>query len=59
MALEMKNECGRCHTELQDESVAFICVHECTFCPNCTEMMGATCPNCAGELVRRPRRKSQ
>jgi len=57
MALKMKDECERCQTELKTDSVAFICAYECTFCPNCSEMMGATCPNCGGELVKRPRRK--
>ncbi|MCA1707313.1 MAG: DUF1272 domain-containing protein [Actinobacteria bacterium] len=43
--LEMKAECERCHDQLAPDASAFICSYECTFCPNC-----------AGELVPRPRR---
>ena len=28
-----------------------------TFCASCTHAMKATCPNCGGELMRRPRRR--
>ncbi len=37
-----------------DLEVAFICIHECTFCPNCAAEH-STCPNCGCELVIRPR----
>ena len=57
MALEMKTNCERCAGFLGLRSEAFICTYECTFCPACTEALQATCPNCGGELVRRPRRK--
>jgi hypothetical protein len=30
-------------------------VHECTFCTECAESMQQVCPNCGGELVKRPR----
>ncbi|WP_109687197.1 DUF1272 domain-containing protein [Tumebacillus permanentifrigoris] len=56
MALEMRNECERCHSSIEDQSEAFICVFECTFCSPCTEEMSHICPNCGGELVRRPKR---
>lgn len=56
MALEMRESCERCEAGLSLDSQAFICSHECTFCPQCAEGMSFTCPNCAGELVRRPRR---
>lgn len=55
MALEMKPECEKCGQEIPTEETAFICTYECTFCPECTETMQYTCPNCSGELVRRPR----
>lgn len=55
MALEMRGECERCHTPLAIAGVAFICVHECTFCAACAEALRHTCPNCGGELARRPR----
>jgi uncharacterized protein len=57
MALAMKADCERCHGFLSPRGEAFICSYECTFCPACTEALQATCPNCGGELVRRPRRK--
>ncbi|MBB6452828.1 hypothetical protein HNQ94_001274 [Salirhabdus euzebyi] len=57
MALEMKNECERCNAELLNDSFAYICVYECTFCEPCTKQMENVCPNCGGELVRRPRKK--
>lgn len=57
MALEMKTKCERCEGFLGLHAEAFICTYECTFCPTCTEAMQAICPNCGGELVRRPRRK--
>ncbi|MXG88936.1 DUF1272 domain-containing protein [Nocardioides flavescens] len=32
-----------------------ICSYECTWCRECaTSVLGGTCPNCGGELVRRP-----
>ena len=34
---------------------ARICSYECTFCADCAEnQLGGACPNCGGELVRRP-----
>ncbi|GAA0698105.1 DUF1272 domain-containing protein [Kitasatospora atroaurantiaca] len=56
MALEMREICERCEVSLTPEAPAFICSYECTFCPDCTSAMTATCPNCGGELVARPRR---
>jgi len=56
MSLVMKPECERCASRLEHEAAAFICSFECTFCPPCTEAMEHRCPNCGGELVRRPRR---
>lgn len=56
MALEMRIQCEKCHAALGGEDLAFICSYECTFCPACAASMGRICPNCSGELVRRPRR---
>lgn len=56
MPLEMKNACMRCSAPLQADGEAWICSFECTFCTDCTESMEAKCPNCGGELLRRPRR---
>ncbi len=56
MALEMKTVCERCAEPLQPDGEAWICSYECSFCSPCTAAMNAVCPNCGGELVRRPRR---
>jgi hypothetical protein len=55
MALEMKEICEKCEKALPREANACICIYECTFCPECAEAMRDICPNCGGELVRRPR----
>ena len=55
MALEMRNACEKCDGSLAPADVAYICTYECTFCGPCTEGMQMKCPNCGGELVRRPR----
>jgi hypothetical protein len=56
MTLDMKPTCEKCQGPLPHQALAFICSHECTFCPPCTVTLGGVCPNCGGELVRRPRR---
>ena len=57
MALELRTACERCGAALDHAADAAICSYECTFCPACAEAMEHVCPNCGGELVRRPRRK--
>lgn len=59
MSLEMRSECEHCNTALADEGAAFICSYECTFCEGCTFEMEHTCPNCASELVARPKRSAR
>jgi hypothetical protein len=55
--LEMRTKCEKCETELPPgTSDARICSFECTFCAPCAQAMNDTCPNCGGELVRRPAR---
>jgi len=56
MALELRTECERCHAALEADGDALICSYECTFCSACGRELDSTCPNCGGELVRRPRR---
>jgi hypothetical protein len=56
MALEMKSDYERCGAALSHGGTAFICSFECTFCADCAQRLDRTCPNCGGELVRRPRR---
>jgi hypothetical protein len=58
MALEMRAECERCEDLLSADGDAFISSFECTFCPRCANEMNRLCPNCGGELVPRPRRKT-
>jgi hypothetical protein len=55
MALEMKAACEKCGRTLAASDPAYICVYECTFCEECAGSMTAICPQCGGELVRRPR----
>jgi uncharacterized protein len=57
MSLELRSECERCKAALTPDGVAFICSYECTFCAGCADAMDHLCPNCGGELVRRPRRE--
>jgi uncharacterized protein len=56
--LALRPNCECCYCDLRaDSEQAFICSFECTFCAGCAEgPLGGTCPNCGGELVRRPRR---
>jgi hypothetical protein len=58
MALQLKTECEKCGATLAPSGVAYICSYECTFCAACAEQMNFVCPNCEGELARRPRRRS-
>jgi len=57
MALEMRDQCEKCRAPLSHQAEAYICSYECTFCLACSGAMSTTCPNCGGELVRRPRRR--
>jgi hypothetical protein len=56
--LALKPNCECCNRDLPNESTeARICTFECTFCLACAETkLKNVCPNCGGELVRRPRR---
>jgi hypothetical protein len=56
--LQLRPNCECCNRDLPNESTeARICTFECTFCSDCAETrLGNLCPNCGGELVRRPRR---
>jgi hypothetical protein len=59
MALELRPVCEKCNATLPADGEAYICSYECTFCKACTEGMHGACPNCGGELLRRPRRKAK
>ena len=55
--MEMRTQCEKCNKELQQDGIAYICSYECTYCEECTKRGDNVCPNCGGELVRRPKRK--
>jgi hypothetical protein len=54
--LQLRPNCECCDADLPPESpAARICTFECTFCADCAEgRFGGVCPNCGGELARRP-----
>jgi hypothetical protein len=54
--LELRPCCECCGTDLPPDSRdARICSYECTFCAPCADdTLKGICPNCGGELVRRP-----
>lgn len=54
--LKMKAKCEKCESALEASGEAYICSFECTFCGDCTNQMEHVCPNCSGELVKRPTR---
>jgi hypothetical protein len=56
MSLDLRPICEKCTAPTPQDQFAHICSFECTFCPACAIGMNHTCPNCQGELVRRPRR---
>ena len=54
--LELRPCCECCGTDLPPASpAARICTYECTFCAACADnLLMGVCPNCGGDLVRRP-----
>jgi uncharacterized protein len=54
--LELRPNCECCDRDLPPASEdARICTFECTFCEACaTNVLKGRCPNCGGDLVRRP-----
>ncbi|MCE6074132.1 DUF1272 domain-containing protein [Agrobacterium vitis] len=54
--LELRPNCECCDRDLPPESrEAMMCSFECTYCAACAEgVLAGICPNCGGELVRRP-----
>lgn len=59
--LELKPNCECCNRDLPpDARDAMMCSFECTFCKSCAEgVLQGRCPNCGGELVRRPIRPAE
>jgi hypothetical protein len=54
--LQLRPNCERCNRDLPPAAVdARICSFECTFCADCADTrLQGICPNCGGDLVRRP-----
>jgi len=55
-ALELRPNCELCDRDLPAQAYdARICANECTWCADCADrVLMNVCPNCGGELVRRP-----
>ena len=56
MTLELRPGCECCDVDLPPASLeVYVCTFECTFCLTCCRTkLNFVCPNCGGELVRRP-----
>lgn len=52
----MRPTCERCAASLDTAGEAYVCSYECTFCRACRDALAGVCPNCGGELLKRPRR---
>ncbi|WP_082892784.1 DUF1272 domain-containing protein [Rossellomorea aquimaris] len=48
----MKTHCQACQNQLSTNT--YSCVHECTFCEDCTKKHLFICPNCSGGLIKKP-----
>lgn len=59
--LQLRPNCECCNRDLAGDSAdAYICSFECTFCTVCAnDSLQGRCPNCGGELLRRPRRPGE
>jgi hypothetical protein len=59
--LALRPNCELCNADLSpDAPHARVCSYECTFCADCVaNVLRNVCPNCGGELVRRPIRPRQ
>lgn len=56
--LEMRPVCECCARPTPPEATdVWVCSMECTFCQPCVDgPLDGVCPNCGGELTRRPTR---
>ena len=59
--LELRPNCECCDADLPpDATNAMICTFECTFCARCAAVaLKGVCPNCGGDLQRRPVRPAE
>jgi hypothetical protein len=56
--LQLRPNCECCDKDLPNGAAdAMMCTFECTFCAACAATkFGGRCPNCGGDLVKRPTR---
>lgn len=54
--LALRPNCECCDKDLPPDALdARICTFECTFCAGCADdKLHSICPNCGGDLVKRP-----
>ena len=58
--LELRPTCEHCSKALPPASTeAMICSFECTYCRDCTALLGNVCPNCGGGFTPRPIRPAR
>jgi len=59
--LTLKPNCECCDVDLPADSPdALMCSYECTFCSECAQKnFAGNCPNCGGDLQRRPIRPAK
>ncbi|MEP1447452.1 MAG: DUF1272 domain-containing protein [Paraglaciecola sp.] len=58
--LQLRPNCETCNCDLAVDSTAYICTFECTYCEDCTtHLHHHCCPNCRGNLEKRPVRPKQ
>ena len=58
--LQLKPGCETCDLDLPPTALAMVCSFECTFGSRCaSDLLQNVCPNCGGELVRRPVRPAE
>lgn len=59
--LELRPNCECCDRDLGPQAAnAMICSFECTFCSDCAAgVLKGACPNCGGDLMRRPTRAAK
>ena len=59
--LDLRPNCECCDKDLPNGAPdALICTYECTFCADCARTrLGGLCPNCGGDLVKRPTRPAR
>ena len=53
--MEFRRDCERCHVELSDGGLAYLCASDTTYCATCFRRLRGVCAVCGGELTRRPR----